>query len=382
MIRCVMLAIAALLACAPPAADDDPGGDAGSGIHDAGTPVDADDVPDDAGFDVGAQDAGPGSDAGMEVPPDFAPAATNVPAGALCPGDDYFDQGGDPVDPPCAIEIDNGIAVETPATGPLRIVEWNVRFGVDSERVAAELSGNPALAADVLLLSEVARGDARSNPVGINQARELALALGMNYAFVVEWDHRYVEGYAEPRGEHGVALLARFPIGELTPIRHTPAHDWWADERRIGGRITLGATLLVGGRLVRVYSSHLCTRPTLPDDGPRAVQGAEIRADADRSGRPEIQIVGGDLNTWTCNPAQGDCAAAPRSELVIEELLGDGWLDGTAGFTGYTQLGSGFFPQRLDWIFYRGVDAVPGGRVDVAGSDHLPITTVIDLDAP
>lgn len=310
-----------------------------------------------------------------EVPPSFLPAATYLPDGRLC----GYSDGDDPVHLLCDIEVDNTIAPQVVARSELRVVAWNVRFGEDSDTVLNELVSNAELQADVLLLTEVARGDSRSNPIGAHQARDIAHALGMNYAFGVEWDHRLVADYAEPKGEHGVAVMARFPLGELSAIRHTPAHDFYADERRLGGRTSLGATLLVGDRLVRVYASHFCTRPSVPDDGPRALQGAEARADADIFAHAPIEIVGGDFNTWTCNPAQGDCSAAPRSEQVIEDFLTEGWLDGTAGFTGYTHLGIGFFPQRLDWIFHRGADAIPGARVDAGGSDHLPIATTIRL---
>jgi endonuclease/exonuclease/phosphatase family metal-dependent hydrolase len=369
MRRALFVSLVLLGGACPGPAQIDPSPD----VDDAGPPPIFDGGERQEG-DAGDVEVEP-TDAGVVIEePPFPAARTNLPAGALC------EETEDPVHPSCAVEVDNDIAAPVRASSDLRVVAWNVRFGQDSEAVLEALLHNPALDADVLLLAEVARHDSRSNPVGINQARELALALGMNYAFAVTWDHRHVEGYADPKGEHGVAVLARFPIGELTPIRHTPAHDFWNDERRLGGRITLGVTLLVGEERVRVYSTHLCTRPTpLPDDRPRAVQGSEIRADADREERPLIQIVGGDFNTWTCNPVQGDCAQAPQSEQVIEDLKASGWLDGTEGFTGYTHLGVGFFPQRLDWLFYRGTVATPGGRVNENGSDHLPITTLLHL---
>ena len=39
-----------------------------------------------------------------------------------------------------------------------------------------------------------------------------------------------------------------------------------------------------------------------------------------------------------------------------------------------SQLGEGFFPQRLDWVFARGPLVItPGTAIDVEGSDHLPL---------
>ncbi len=131
---------------------------------------------------------------------------------------------------------------------------------------------------------------------------------------------------------------------------------------------------------MRVYASHLCTRPQFPNDDPRAVQGAEIRIDAALAGRPLVQVVGGDLNTWTCNPANSDCTSSPDAEAIIVDFLADSWGDGTAGYNGRTQLGEGFFPQRLDWLFVKGAAVTPGiALTDVDGSDHLPLFTDLAL---
>ena len=79
-------------------------------------------------------------------------------------------------------------------------------------------------------------------------------------------------------------------------------------------------------------------------------------------------------NTWTCNPALADCTVPPSAEATVEDYLADGWSDGCAGWNGITQLGAGFFPQRLDWLFYKGADATAGqSDADATGSDHLPL---------
>ncbi len=324
----------------------------------------------------------PPSEEPFVLAPDFITEAQlcDVPATA----DDIVD----PVHLPCALEVRNVAEASTGALeagDAVRVVAWNVEFGASQAVVVNELLTHPELVgADVLLLSEVARMNGESDPAGIHQVRELADALGMAYAFGVEWDRRFNPDVPAPKGEHGIAVLSRFPLGNLTPIRHTPANDFWDERGDIGGRITLGATLLVptttGDVQLRVYASHLCTRPQFPSDDPRAVQGAEIRADASRPGRPVMQVVGGDLNTWTCNPATNDCTSSPDAEEIIADFLDDGWDDGTRGYNGITQLGEGFFPQRLDWLFVRGTGSLPGSALtDVDGSDHLPLFTDVVL---
>lgn len=323
----------------------------------------------DAGVDAGAQ---PAHDAGQSVPPmRFVPDG-----GRLCDiPPDYVANGGDPTFIDCAVEVDHLVTPPTTAPTQLKIVAWNVEFAKAYSDVLSELRTRPQLAnADVLLLSEVARDSLVSNPQRINQARELARALNLNYAFAVEWDRRELPNEL---GEHGVAVLSKFPMTNLTQIRHTPLNDWYQNERLYGGRVTLGVDLTVGARIVRVYASHLCTRGT--GDSGRAVQGAEIRLDAMKTGRPAIQVVGGDLNTYTCNPNVYDCTVAPRAEKVVQEFLSSGWNDGTSGWNGVTQMGAGFFPQRLDWTFFRGTTATPGTGVTANGSDHYPVVFTLNL---
>jgi endonuclease/exonuclease/phosphatase family metal-dependent hydrolase len=352
------LATAALAACGCGGAGRSDGGGAGTDAGGAAT---------DGG---GATDgSAPGSDGGGGA---FVPVGVNVPSGYLCDiPPDYVAMGGDPTYVDCDVESDDTLSDRDPATVPasLLVVAWNVEFGNASATVLSELETNPDVAgADVLLLSEVARYNLASNPPMIDQARDLAVALAMNYVFAVEWDRR--EDPAE-LGEHGVAILSKYPLGNVTQIRHTPVNDWYAETMHYGGRISLGADALVGGVPMRLYVSHLDTRGA---DGGRAMQAAETRADADLPGRPALEVVGGDMNTWTCNPAIADCTMAPAAEQLVEDYLAAGWSDGCAGWNGVTELGAGIFPQRLDWLFYRGGPATPGmAAASASGSDHDPI---------
>ncbi len=318
------------------------------------------------------------------APPPPAPAFTeqpvHVPTGPLTPiPPDYVAQGGDPVFIPTPIAADrlsDRHADDVPAR--LKVVAWNIEKGARLARIADELATNPLLAgADFLLLNEVTRRDPRSDPPGVDVARELATRLRMNYVFGIEWDRRLVSGSGD--GEVGLAILSKYPLGDAVVIRHVPLHDWWADESRLGGRATLAATARVGPRLLRLYSSHLDTRDWTGLG--RARQAAEIRADAAIVDRPRAQVVGGDLNTWSCNPLLADCTRPPAAEVAVREFLDEGWSDGTDGYLGHTQLGRGFFPQRLDWIFHRGLDAAfPGdGALGAGGSDHFPVWMELTL---
>jgi endonuclease/exonuclease/phosphatase family metal-dependent hydrolase len=301
--------------------------------------------------------------------PDLDPPGPLV---ELPPG--YLSSGGDPVHLPdrlAAGRFTDRDPAAVPAT--LRVVTWNVEFGKDSAGVLQQLTLDPSLAgADLLLLTEVPRADTESVPAGVDLARELARALRMDYVFAVEWDRREV---TPGGGEHGSAILSKYPLGNARHLRHRPFFPYHATTGRLGGRHSLGVDVLVGGRPLAVWVVHLDTRDT---GGVRALQAAEVLADAARPGRPVAQVIGGDWNTWNCLPAGWDSANTTAVEPVIRQALAAGFVDTTPAFRSFTQLGLGFYPQRLDWIFARGVSFLPDGRAEPTGSsDHLPLRATL-----
>ena len=114
-------------------------------------------------------------------------------------------------------------------------------------------------------------------------------------------------------------------MAHATLIRHTPICDWYRTKKRIGGRGTLGLDLLINGQSIRVYNSHLENRDFIGTG--RAKQGMEIILDADKKEHPFMQILGGDLNTFLCNPLLFKCNQKPWAEEVVEILLDAGWED-------------------------------------------------------
>jgi endonuclease/exonuclease/phosphatase family metal-dependent hydrolase len=342
-----------------------------------------------------ALDQGPGADApivpldaGVELPvdlgsdttwpPGFAPAPKNVPAGYLCTiPPDYVDKGGDPVNPPCEVEADR-FSDRDHLVMPtyLKVVTWNIEYGKKADEVKQALTTHSKLVdTDVLLLQEVPRYDKGSDPQGINLARELAQVMKMDYVFAVEWDRRLV---SDQVGEHGLAVLSKYPIGNVTQIRHTPLFNAYGEKKHFGGRATLGVDLAVGGKRVRVYCSHLCTRD--PTGLGRAKQGDEILTDAALSSRPPHQVLGGDLNTFVCNPKLFDCNNPPTAEPVIQNILKDGWTNLLPTFNDWTQSGLGFFPQRLDWLFGKQVTSVSFVVLQqISAADHVPVVAVITV---
>ena len=98
------------------------------------------------------------------------------------------------------------------------VVAWNIERGIRVDAIIHMVRAHPELqSADVLLLSEVDWGMARTNNRFI--AREIAVALGLNYAFAPCYlaltKGAGVEKAANGNNEeslHGNAVLSRFPI--------------------------------------------------------------------------------------------------------------------------------------------------------------------------
>ena len=329
----------------------------------------------DSAKDVGAEDVGT-ADGGW--PAGFTPQPQSLPSGYLCtiPAD-YVTKGGDPVNPPCVVEADRfSDRDHSVAPGSLKVVTWNVEYGKKSAEVQQALTSDADLSdADVLLLQEVPRLDKSSTPQGVNLARQLAQALKMDYVFMVEWDRRL---NSTEMGEHGIAILSKYPLGNVVQIRHTALHDFYGEKKHFGGRATLGADLALGSTRLRIYSAHLCTRDYTGTG--RAKQATEIISDTNQPGRPSTQIIGGDFNTFLCNPKLVNCNKAPTAEKVIQNLNTLGWINLTPGFNGWTQAGLGFFLQRLDWLFGKAVTpAAHKVMQSIKAADHVPVIASVTL---
>jgi len=322
--------------------------------------------------DAGTSDSTkPMPDVAIDAPiSTFVEATPFEPDAPLCdipPG--YVAGGGDPHAPPCMIAVGTYRDANVAPKQKLRVVAWNIEFGNDTAAIRNALTTRAALmGADILLLTEVPRRSLTSNPDDVDLAKQLAMQLHMSYAFAVEWDRREKP---DELGEHGVAVLSRYPIGNPRMIRHAQLNDWYGDEQLYGGRVSVGVDIQIGGKVISAYASHFDTRGI--GDAGRAQQAAELRANAIQPNRPAIVVDGGDFNTWTCNPSFNDCTVAPDAEQAIEDFNAQGWSNGTGSWNGVTQLGEGFFPQRLDWVFFRGPGATTGQADNATGSDHLPV---------
>ncbi|MEZ4270200.1 MAG: endonuclease/exonuclease/phosphatase family protein [Myxococcota bacterium] len=236
----------------------------------------------------------------------------------------------------------------------LRVVSWNIRRGEAFEQVLARLR---QLDADVLLLSEVDRMLDRSGNRAV--ARDLAQALAMNYVFAVEFIELDGIFSRNPMGEHGQAILSKYPLGNAQVIRHPVFAPWFLSptEPRWGNRITLVADTQIGTRYTRLLNTHL---ESLSTEKQRAYSVEQILQVAGEVGGAFPQIFGGDFNT-----VGGSSEQASR---IISR----------AGFTNpfpgrdADNCTSSRSCYRLDWLLYRGREIMPRAWKigDYDGSDH------------
>lgn len=223
----------------------------------------------------------------------------------------------------------------------IRVVDWNIERGYHLDDFIYHFQNDPILSeADIILIQEADRHCSRTGYRNITN--ELAQALGMDYVYAVE----FVE-LAQDRGEHGNAILSRFPIVDQRALRHTDFEKWYEDqgEPRLGGRITIQALIDLGNRILQVASVHY-TSGVAHYFTAHQTQTQETLDFLDTI--DETTIFGGDLNTgleWLL-----------RFEPSIDLILDNGYEDALAALPhseSITHPGDIYILNaRLDWIFF------------------------------
>ena len=229
-----------------------------------------------------------------------------------------------------------------PAPDSLRVVSFNLKFGIDVDGMIGLFRTDPVLRkADVLLLQEM----------DVPSTRAVAHALDMHYV--------YYPATINPQSQRpfGNAILARWPIEDprKLPLPHLG---------RMGKtqRIAVSGTIRPGGHPVRLYSVHMATGMESKGSWKRD-QARAVMHDADSTAAGMDVIIGGDLN----------------SERVARTFAASGYdwvttrLPATAGWL------------SLDHMFLRGLELTrPTARGVVTdnhgASDHNPLWITVRLD--
>jgi endonuclease/exonuclease/phosphatase family metal-dependent hydrolase len=300
------------------------------------------------------------------------------------------------------IHVDDHPAAAAPAW--IRIAAWNVERGRDVERVRSVLA---SMDADVVLLSEVDRGMARSGNVDVFAALTTAAgAFGVEFVELSLGDANEREALAATEGGpsendlglHGNAVLSRIGLDDACVLRLDAGGDWFDEQRgqpRVGGRCAVAGR---AGPLV-VVSVHLESGSTAEE---RATQLERLLVLVDeRFGPAAPTVVGGDLNTFGApirDLADRRAVQAMRQEAptrfswpvpheplfaVVAAARGFEWVDANVAapttYHGPDALPD-HVPLHIDWLLVRGLEARRPTIVSSQGlSDHQAVAVSVRL---
>ena len=186
----------------------------------------------------------------------------------------------------------------------VRALAWNVERGNIFEGIVEALRSHPDLSGkDVLMLTELDHGMARSGNRFV--ARELAIKLGLNYAFAPVYIalqkgsgvESEVEG-ENTRSIHGLAMFSKWPMRNVHAIPLPNGKDkMWGKEKRLGWLRALFADIEHPSGTFRAVTVHLDAHCS------RAHRRKQMKIILDHLDTlsPMPTLIGGDWNTTTFN---------------------------------------------------------------------------------
>lgn len=315
-----------------------------------------------------------------------------------------------------AVEVVDAAPRDTRKTAALpgsvtRVMAWNAARCTDVDASARLIQASTA---DIILLTEMDWGMARSGQV--HTARELASRLSRGYAYAVEFlelglgDDRERAAHAGALNEvgyHGAAILSDRPLSRARRVALEESGGWFdatRGQRRVGGRMALCASAMVGGGQIIFCAVHLESESD-PSERSREMRILFDALDAAWPGLPVV--IGGDLNTFSISKEELDHPSSVRDReaespgrfadpidheplFALAEERGCDWKQSNvAGTPTHHEIESagGHQPMKIDWFLTRGVrvrdpavlPAVDPGSRD-ALSDHDAIVVTIDAE--
>jgi endonuclease/exonuclease/phosphatase family metal-dependent hydrolase len=241
----------------------------------------------------------------------------------------------------------------------VKLISYNIRWrsGDELREMIELLKHDQEIGgAQIIGLQEVDRNKKRTG--NTNTARLIADELGMYYAWAAP-----PVAKRDQEEETGVGILSNYPISDVR--RLVLAHEGPGGRRRVA----IGATLTIGGSLLRVYSVHAETRISVTK---KMEQLKTVLQDLESYPKDLAAIVLGDFNTWepsavkkTTQLFAGEEFTTPfpnDRETFLQRILGVP------------------ISLKLDWIWLRGLEASSYGIDEkICLSDHWPLWTVIKI---
>ena len=233
----------------------------------------------------------------------------------------------------------DGSADAVDAVDTLRVVTWNIQFGVEVAAAAEALLHDDELrGADIVLLQEM-------DEVG---TETIARTVGLNHVFASSGVH------SRTGRQFGNAVLSKWPLRDPEVVRLSHRSAVQGQDR-----IAVRATVAVGADDVDACSVHTEVPSLSP---PKRRRQFDEVVEATERWAPERLIVGGDFNTLT---SRGVALVTERMRRIGAERVSAG-----AGTT-LRRAGREF---TLDHVYARGVVPLDRGVVHgIAASDHRPL---------
>ena len=232
------------------------------------------------------------------------------------------------------------------AATSVRVMTWNIHG--ESANIPAIANAIRSLGVDVVTLQEVHR---RADQ---DQVAELASGLGLQLGTNAHFGPADLVGpcdapwTGERAGWAGNAILSRFPIVERVTKPLSPASQDCPVKRALSG-----VRLDVGGRAVRVFTTHLTPGASAAAVALRQEQTSTVADYLTQSGP---LLLTGDLND------------RPGS-WAHRRIVNAGFTDAGARYADAPTHGD----ARIDFVFYRGVTVTGGSVPDPGLSDHRPV---------
>jgi endonuclease/exonuclease/phosphatase family metal-dependent hydrolase len=202
----------------------------------------------------------------------------------------------------------------------VRVVQWNIEHGNWYEQVERALLTRGELAhADIVTLDEVDLGCARAGNRDVTA--DLCRALGLHGVWAPLFlestvgrddDPRMAAGRDNDEGLFGIAVLSRWPIGEVRVVELPSPQKLQFDlERMVGRHCALIAEILRPGAPFVAVAAHLEVHRT------RVHRAAQARVITEALAREERPIVlAGDFNTHTFDRGLWHSALQGASALM------------------------------------------------------------------
>ncbi|MEM9003720.1 MAG: endonuclease/exonuclease/phosphatase family protein [Cyanobacteria bacterium P01_F01_bin.86] len=205
------------------------------------------------------------------------------------------------------IELDNTISQAIPGD-TLHVAAWNLERGRYWREAVQLIQEHPLLKqVDIFCLSEMDNGMVRAH--NEHTTHELALALGMNYVYGVEFlqlsigtpEEQKLYSGENQQGHHGNAILSRLPLQAVRMLRFPGIEKWYGSlEHRLGGRNAILAEVQIGPQTVTLVSTHLESGRN--DNPKRSEEGQLILQELSVHNGDRPVIIGGDMNAGPSAP--------------------------------------------------------------------------------